>query len=277
MSGLAIRELTKPPRVVLLCGGMGMRLREEAEHRPKTMVEIGGRPILWHIMRHYSRYGFKRFVVCLGYKGERIREYFLNYEYMNNDFTISLQSGERRIEVMQKPLPGQDRECEAGWEVTLAETGQGAMTGARLKRVEHYIDSDLFLCTYGDGVANVDLRALLSFHREHKKIATITGVSPISRFGTIVTDGSRVVEFTEKPDLHESLINGGFFIFDRRVFSYLSEDDPCVLEREPFQRLATDRQLMTYQHRGYWHCMDTPRDVQQLNEEWKTGRPGWLQ
>jgi glucose-1-phosphate cytidylyltransferase len=251
-----------------------MRLREEAEHKPKPMIEIGGRPILWHIMQHYMRHGFYRFVVCLGYRGERIREYFLNYDYMNNDLTISLRRGERRIEVHRAKAPAP--ELEAGWEVTLAETGLLAMTGARLKRIERYIDSDIFLATYGDGLSNVDLRALVAFHRAHGRAATVTGVSPISRFGTLITEGDRVVEFAEKPEIKEGLINGGFFVFDRRVFSYLADDDACVLEAEPLAALARDDQLRTFRHRGYWQCMDTPRDVKLLNDEWRGGRPGWL-
>jgi glucose-1-phosphate cytidylyltransferase len=254
-----------------------MRLREESEHKPKAMVEIGGRPILWHIMRHYERFGFNRFVICLGYKGERIREYFLNYEYMNNDFTIAVKQGERKIAVhARSPSTSDTVEREKGWEVTLVDTGQSAMTGARLKRIEHYIDTDHFLCTYGDGVANVNLSDLLEFHRKHRKVATITGVSPISRFGTLVTEGDRVADFAEKPELRDSLINGGFFAFDKKVFNYLSADDGCVLEQAPFAALAKDGQMMTYRHRGYWQCMDTPRDVAQLNEEWKHA-PGWTQ
>jgi glucose-1-phosphate cytidylyltransferase len=270
------QDIPQSPRVAILCGGLGMRLREEAEHKPKAMVEVGGRPIIWHIMRHYERYGFHRFVLCLGYKGERLREYFLNYEYMNQDFTISLRRGERKIDVHPRLLPGGSAEREGGWEVTLADTGQTAMTGARLKRIERYIDTDIFLATYGDGVANVDLRALVAYHRAHGRAATITGVSPISRFGTLVTQGDRVVDFTEKPELKESLINGGFFVFDRRVFSYLSSEDSCILEREPFTALARDGQMMTFKHQGYWQCMDTPRDVKQLNEEWESGNAGWV-
>jgi glucose-1-phosphate cytidylyltransferase len=160
--------------------------------------------------------------------------------------------------------------------VTLAETGLSAMTGARVRKIERYIDGDLFLCTYGDGLSNVDIGQLVAFHRAHGKLATITGVSPVSRFGTIVTEGDRVLSFTEKPELKESIVNGGFFVFDRRVFSYLGDSDACILEQEPLMRLAAEGQLMTYRHRGYWQCMDTPRDVQLLNDEWKTGRPGWL-
>lgn len=267
------------PRVMLLCGGLGMRLREESEHKPKTMVEIGGRPLIWHLMRHYARFGLKRFVVCLGYKGERIREYFLNYDYMNHDFTITLRGQTPTIEVHAHvtPEPGHDAETEHGWEVTLAETGQTAMTGARVRRAARYIDTDLFLCTYGDGVGNVNIKALLQFHRAHGRIATVTSVSPQSRFGALVTDGDRVLEFAEKPELEGSLVNGGFFVFDKRVLDYLSDEDDCILEREPFMRLAGDRQMMTFRHTGYWHCMDTPRDVQQLSQEWHSGRPGWLQ
>lgn len=247
-----------------------MRLREETEHKPKAMVEIGGRPILWHIMRHYGRYGFDRFVLCLGYKGDRIREYFLNYEYMNNDFTVQLGK-ERHVEVHPRSAAEAER-----WSVTLADTGLTAMTGARLKRIERFIDSDVFLCTYGDGLASVDVRELLAFHRRHGLAATVTGVSPISRFGSLVTDQERVVAFSEKPPLKESLINGGFFVFDRRVFGYLSDDDLCVLEQNPFARLAADGQMAVFKHPGYWQCMDTYRDVQQLNEEWRSGNPGWL-
>jgi glucose-1-phosphate cytidylyltransferase len=248
-----------------------MRLREETEHKPKPMVEIGGRPMVWHIMRHFAKYGFHRFVLCLGYKGDYIREYFLNYEYMNADFTISLAQGKRSIQVH----PNNTKE-ELNWEVTLAETGEKAMTGARIKKIERYIDSDYFLATYGDGVANVNLDKLIAFHKSHGKLATITGVSPISRFGTLVTEGDQVLDFTEKPELKESLINGGFFVFDKRVFQYLSPDDSCILEQKPFMALAKDRQMMTFRHDGYWQCMDTMRDVQKLNEEWSSGNPGWV-
>jgi len=264
----------KLPRVVLLCGGLGMRLREETEHKPKPMVEIGGRPIIWHIMRHYARFGFTRFVLCLGYKGDSIREFFLNYEYMNSDITVSLGKGQRHVQVHPKV---NNEPPDESWEVTLAETGEATMTGARIKKIERFMDTDYFLATYGDGVCNVDINKLIAFHKAHGKLATITGVSPISRFGTLVTEGDQVLDFTEKPELKESLINGGFFVFDRRVFEYLSSDDRCILEREPFMALAKDKQMMTYRHDGYWQCMDTMRDVQQLNEEWRSGKPGWLE
>ncbi len=262
------------PRVVLLCGGLGMRLREETEHKPKALVEVGGHPILWHIMRHYGRHGFNRFVICLGYKGERIREYFLNYEYLNHDVTVSFGRGERRIEVHASS--GGDAPGRAlDWEVTLVDTGQHSMTGARLKRVERYIDTQRFLCTYGDGVSDVDLSALVRFHEGHGKVATITGVAPISRFGALVTDCDKVVEVAEKPELTDALINGGFFCFDRRIFDFLSGEDGCVLEQGPLSRLAAEGELMAFRHRGYWRCVDTPRDLHQLNEDWKND-PQWV-
>lgn len=265
---------TTMPKVVILCGGLGMRLREESEHKPKAMVEVGGRPILWHIMRHYERYGLNRFVLCLGYKGDDIRQYFLNYQYMNNDFTIALSRGKPAIEVHASA----DTQAEnaRGWEVTLGETGQKTMTGGRVKRIEKYIDSDYFLCTYGDGVSNVDLDALVAFHKQHGKLATVTAVAPFSKYGTIETDGNRITAFAEKPEMKESLISGGFFVFSREVFSYLSADESCVLEQLPFDALVRDGQMMTYRHKGYWQSMDTPRDVKQLNDEWNAGDPGWL-
>jgi glucose-1-phosphate cytidylyltransferase len=265
----------KTPKVVILCGGQGMRLREETEHKPKPMVEIGGRPIVWHIMRHYARYGFRRFILCLGYRGDIIREYFLNYEYMNSDFTISLAHNRRTLEV--HPRLNDPRDDDADWEVTLSDTGQSTMTGGRIKRIERYIDTDYFLATYGDGVSNVNIKAQVDFHKSHGKIATITGVSPISRFGTLVTEGDEVLDFAEKPELKGSLINGGFFVFHKKVFDYLSESESCILEQKPFMALATDRQMVSYRHDGYWQCMDTMRDVQQLNEEWRSGKPGWLE
>jgi glucose-1-phosphate cytidylyltransferase len=265
----------KPP-VVLLCGGLGMRIREEAEFKPKAMVEIGGRPILWHIMRHYARFGYSRFIVCLGYRGDSIREYFLNYEYMNHDFTITTAPGARQIVVHTRDDPSEAAGYERGWQVTLAETGQDAMTGARVKRIERYVETDFFLCSYGDGLSNVDIGKLVAFHESHGRASTVTGVSPQSRFGTMLTSGDRVTSFAEKPDLKESLINGGFFVFDRRVFSYLSADASCILEHEPFGALARDGHMMTYRHDGYWQSMDTPRDVKQLNDEWSRGEPGWL-
>jgi glucose-1-phosphate cytidylyltransferase len=265
------------PQVVLLCGGQGMRVREAAGHRPKALVEIGRHPILWHILRGYQRHGFNRFVLCLGYRGDLIREYFRNFDYAHHDFTVDDRQGPPRVTLHPDPdMPV----GTGGWEVTLADTGLRTMTGARVKRIERYIDGDLFFCTYGDAVANVDIPALLAFHRAHGKLATVTGVRPVSQFGTMVTEGDRVVAFTEKPVLPD-LVSGGFFVFSRGVFDYLSADPECVLETEPFKALVRDGQMMTFRHDGYWQCMDTPRDVQQLTDLWHDGErhrvpPPWL-
>jgi len=253
--------------VVILAGGLGTRLREQTEFIPKPMVPIGTKPILWHIMKIYSHYGFKRFIICLGYKGEIIKEYFLHYRIRNSDFTIDLSNHEDiRVHNLHR---------EDDWKVTLADTGLKAMTGARIKRIEKYIDTKKFLLTYGDGVANIDIKNLLAFHTSHKKIATITGVKPPSRFGELIAKQNKVIEFSEKPQVASSLINGGFFIFNRDMFRYLSEDDGCILEREPLEKLAKDGELMVYQHTGFWQCMDTLRDVNLLNEYWESGDIPW--
>lgn len=253
--------------VVILAGGLGTRLREQTEFIPKPMVPIGTRPVLWHIMKIYSCYGYKRFIICLGYKGEIIKEYFLHYRIRNSDFTIKLGN---REDIHVHSLSRED-----DWEITLADTGLKAMTGARIKRVEKYIKTDRFLLTYGDGVANIEITKLINFHISHGKLATVSGVRPPSRFGELITEGGRVIEFGEKPQVGSSLINGGFFVFNRRVFSYLSEDDQCTLEREPLERLAKNGELMVYQHTGFWQCMDTLRDVNLLNEYWESGNVPW--
>jgi glucose-1-phosphate cytidylyltransferase len=254
-------------QTMILCGGMGTRLREETEYRPKPMVEIGGRPILWHIMKCYASHGFSDFIVCLGYKGETIKEYFLNYEAMNNDFAVELG----------KPHPVEyfEAHSERGWRVTLADTGLQTMTGARIKRASRYLKGDRFMVTYGDGVSNVDLRALLAFHERAGTLATVTGVHPSSRFGELLVDGPRVAQFSEKPQTHEGLINGGFFVFERGVLDYLSDDAGCVLEREPLERLAGEGQLAVFRHQGFWQCMDTYRDYQILNTMWESGEAEW--
>ena len=258
---------TERIETLILCGGMGTRLREETEYRPKPMVEIGGRPILWHIMKGYASSGFTDFVICLGYKGEQIKEYFLNYEAMNNDFTVELGR--------PHPVTYYDSHCESGWRVTLADTGIETMTGARIKRASRYLTGDRFMVTYGDGVSDVDIRALLAFHRQAGTLATVTGVHPSSRFGELLVDGGRVAQFSEKPQTHEGLINGGFFVFERAFLEYLSDEAACVLEGEPIERAATEGQLAVFQHRGFWQCMDTFRDYQQLNQLWSTGEARW--
>ncbi len=254
------------PKVVILCGGMGTRLREETEYKPKPLVEIGGLPILWHLMKIYSHYGLKDFVLCLGYKGNMIKEYFMDYELLNSDFTIEL--GSKNTEV-------HNSHDERGWRVTLAQTGESAMTGARIKRIEKYIDGDTFCLTYGDGLADIDISKLLEFHRAHGRIGTITGVHPPSRFGELLVEKKRVKKFSEKPQLGEGVINGGFFVFNRKFFRYLKEDDGCVLEKEPLETLASEGELMAYDHRGFWQCMDTYRDAMHLNSLWASPNPPW--
>jgi len=254
-------------KVVVLCGGTGTRLREETEFRPKPMVEVGGRPILWHIMKLYAHHGFSNFVLCLGYRGNVIKDYFLNYEAMNNDFSICL--GEKSTVCYH------GQHTEQGFTVTLADTGQHSMTGGRIRRIEKYIDSDTFLLTYGDGVSDVDIRRLLKFHQSHGKIATVTTVPPISRFGMVeLTDGrDRVQSFNEKPKT-DGWMSAGFFALNRGVFDYLSGDD-CIFERDPMERLAADGELMAYRHDGFFYAMDTFREYQQLNDLWDRGEAPW--
>jgi glucose-1-phosphate cytidylyltransferase len=253
-------------KVVILCGGIGTRLREETEFRPKSLVEIGGRPILWHIMKIFARHDFREFVLCLGYRGNMIKEYFLNYEAMNNDFTICLGRQHR--------LSYHDAHREQDFHVTLAETGLETATGGRVKRIEKYLGDDTFMVTYGDGVANIDIRALVDFHHSHGRPATVTVVRPYSRFGTLdIGSRGEVRNFAEKPQLLE-WASAGFFVFDRRVFDLLNGDD-CVLEREPLERLAQEGQLMAYRHEGFFFAMDTYREYMYLNELWTGGKAPW--
>jgi|HubBroStandDraft_2_1064218.scaffolds.fasta_scaffold01329_2 glucose-1-phosphate cytidylyltransferase len=254
-------------QVVILCGGMGTRLREETEYRPKPLVEIGGKPILWHIMKMYSTYGFTNFVLCLGYKGYMIKEYFLNYRTMTSDFTMRLGSKDH--------IQFHNSNGVQDWTVTFAETGLEANTGARVKRIERYIEGDNFMLTYGDGVADLEIGNLVEFHKQHGKLATVTGVLPISRYGELAVDGGRVKVFSEKPPSDNGYISGGFFVFQRRFLEYLSPKDDCVLERDPLERLVRDGQLMSYIHKGFWRCMDTYRDSVALNELCKKGAP-WM-
>jgi glucose-1-phosphate cytidylyltransferase len=253
-------------KVVILCGGRGTRLKEETEFKPKPMVEVGGMPLLWHIMKVYAHYGFNEFVLCLGYKGEIIKEYFHHYELLSNDFTIQL--GTRDIEIHPK-------HSERGWKVTLVDTGLNAMTGARVKHIEKFIDSDLFLLTYGDGVADVNISDLLDFHKSHGKIGTVTGVFPPSRYGELMIAEDRVVSFSEKPVKHVDSINGGYFVFNKEFFKYLQPDDSCVLEKEPLETLVADDQLKVYHHKGFWQCMDTYRDYTFLQNLWEKGEAPW--
>ena len=253
-------------KVVILCGGLGTRMREETEFRPKPLVEIGGRPILWHIMKLYAHYGFREFVLCLGYKGNMVKEYFLNYEAMNNDLTISL--GKKSSIAFEGGHEEQD------FRITLADTGLDTMTGGRVQRAQKYLPDDTFLLTYGDGVGDIDIRRLVEFHKSHGKIATVTTFRPVSRFGILdIGSHSEVQAFIEKPR-SDARASAGFFVFGRQVFDYLSGDQ-CVLEHEPLERLAAERQLVSYDHDGFFYAMDTYREYQYLNELWKEGRAPW--
>jgi len=253
-------------KTIILCGGLGTRLREETEFRPKPMVEVGGKPMLWHIMKIYAHYGFRDYVLCLGYRGSFIKDYFLNYEAMNNDFTIRLGS-HQHIE-----YEGSHHEQE--YRITLAETGLATMTGGRIKRVEKYIKDDSFMVTYGDGLADVDICRLVQFHKSHGKLATLTTVRPISRFGLLeVDDADKVKSFVEKPVVN-GWANAGFFVFNRGVFDYL-QGDSCVLERGPMERLAAAGELMAFRHEGFFFAMDTYREYKMLNDLWDGGKPPW--
>jgi glucose-1-phosphate cytidylyltransferase len=252
-------------KVVILAGGLGTRLREETEFRPKPMVEIGGRPILWHIMKLYAHYGFTDFVLCLGYKGDVIRDYFLNYEIRNRDVTVRL--GTHELEVHKG-------HSECGWRVTLAETGRNTSTGGRLARVASYLDGDRFMLTYGDGVADVNIRALLSFHESHGKLGTVTAVRPSSRYGEISFQDGLVQVFREKPQVHEGWINGGFFVFNKPVLDLIAGDAES-LEEGLLTKLSAAKELAVHQHPGFWQCMDTYREMGLLNELWETQKAPW--
>ena len=251
--------------VVILCGGMGTRLKEETGIVPKPMVTIGGRPLLWHLMKFYAAYGFRRFVLCLGYKGEVIKHYFLNYFHLASSFTIEV-GGSGRTEVV-------DGSGAEPWSVSCVDTGEQAMTGARIKRVQSYIGSSRFMLTYGDGLSDVDLDSLLAFHAAHGKLVTITGVHPPSRFGLLTLDGTRVAHFAEKPHTAHDYINGGFFVCEPGFFEFLQDDDTCTLERRPLEAVAEHGQLQAYLHDGYWQCMDTMRDRELLEDAWRQGGP----
>lgn len=260
-------QKNKKIKVVILCGGRGARLREETEIRPKPLVEVGNKPIIWHIMKMYAYYGFKDFILCLGYKGEMIKEYFLNYETMNNDFTIRL--GNRNT------IQFHSGHLEKDWNITLVNTGNEAQTGARIKRIEEYIDGDIFMVTYGDGVGNINIRKLLEHHKTSKKIGTVTAVHPPSRFGEVMIKGNNIIAFNEKPQITEGSINGGFFVFNRKFFNYLKKEDNCYLEGAPLEKLTKERQLSVYLHEDFWQCMDTQRELSILNELWKNKKAPW--
>jgi len=251
-------------KAVILCGGFGTRLREETEYKPKPMVDIGGYPIIWHIMNICSVHGIDDFVLALGYKGDVIKQYFLNYYHSTSDLTINLQDGSVNAK----------RNCQRDWRVRLVDTGQNTMTGGRIKRLKDYVGNETFLATYGDGVSDVDIKKVVEFHKSHGKLATVTAVRPSARFGGIAFDGDRVKEFKEKPQTGEGWINGGFFIFEPSIFDYIS-DDSTVLEQDPLEKLTKDGELMAYKHSGFWQCMDTMRDRELLQSLWDSGNPPW--
>jgi glucose-1-phosphate cytidylyltransferase len=252
-------------QVVILCGGRGTRLQEETEFKPKALVEIGGKPILWHLMRIYYRHGFRRFVLCLGYKGNLIKQYFLNYSAMQNDFTLSLRSGSQKLQ--------SDSENIEDWEITFADTGADTNTGGRLSRIRHLITEQHFLANYCDGLSDLDLGKLVDWHHEKGKVATVTGFHPRSRFGTVKVDDDGIVNYWQEKPMMSDLTSGGFFVFDKKVFDYL--DDDCVLEQGPLEKLAGDRQLALFAHDGYWQCMDTHKEALALNQVWDAGNPPW--
>lgn len=251
-------------KVAILAGGVGTRLAEETSVRPKPMVEIGGRPILWHIMMHYSRYGYREFAIALGYMGEVIKKYMIDYCSLHSSITVKVRTGD----VVRH------NDNHPDWTVDLVDTGIATLTGGRIKRLAPYLGNETFMLTWGDGVSNVDLHALLKFHRSHGKLATVTAVRPPARFGHMVFDGDHVAEFSEKPQTSEGWINGAFFVLEPGVMDYIDGDD-TQWEREPMEGLARDGQLMAYRHDSFWQCMDTLRDKKLLQDLWDHGHAPW--
>jgi glucose-1-phosphate cytidylyltransferase len=251
-------------KVGILAGGLGTRLAEETETKPKPMVEIGGSPILWHIMMHYHVYGFNEFVIALGYKGETIKKYMVDYCSLNSNLTVDLKSGKV---IMHDAL-------HPDWKVDLIETGASTNTGGRIKRLAPYLGNETFMLTWGDGVSDINLNDLLEFHRSHGKLATLTAVRPPARFGHLEMDGDMICEFSEKAQTKEGWINGAFFVLEPEVFDYIESDD-TQWEKEPLENLAKDGQLMAYKHTSFWQCMDTLRDKKRLDEMWESGNPPW--
>ncbi len=252
--------------VVILCGGQGTRLREETEYRPKPMVEIGGMPILWHIMKIYAHHGFQHFILCLGYRGWVIKQYFLRFHEMMRDFTVRMDGSAPEFH---------NRVGVEDWRVTCVETGAETGTGGRLWNVRDYIDTDTFLFTYGDAVGKVDIDKLIAYHYEKARVATVTGVHPTSRYGELHLANGLATEFNEKPTVADGFVSGGFFVFERKVFDYLSDEPSLLLEIEPLRDMARDSQLAVYPHEDYWHSMDTYRDYLHLNEVWSSGEVPW--
>lgn len=251
-------------KIIILAGGLGTRLAEETAVRPKPMVEIGGKPMLWHIMNIYASHGYKDFLIACGYKGEVIKEYFLNYVLHNSDLAVNLRDGSYKVVNSTTP----------DWQVTLIDTGLNTLTGGRLRRLKSFIGNETFMVTYGDGVADIDIGALVLFHQAHKKLATVTAVSPLARFGSLQLNNDYVVHFGEKPRSGEGWINGGFFVFEPAVLDHIAGDDTS-LEGKPLEELAAQKQLLAYRHQGFWQPMDTLRDRQLLESLWASGHAPW--
>jgi glucose-1-phosphate cytidylyltransferase len=251
-------------KVVILAGGLGTRLAEETEIKPKPMVEIGGYPILWHILKIYAHHGFNEFFIALGYKGEIIKRFFYDYQSLSGNLSINFADGKMDV---------RDRDCE-DWKVHLIDTGQNSMTGGRIRRLKDYLKDETFMVTYGDGVCNVDITELVKFHRSHGKLATVTAVHPPARYGELLIKEDLSTEFSEKPQTHEGWINGGFLVFEPEVLNFLSGDE-SIMELEILERLAEEKQLVAYKHHGFWQCMDTLRDKRQLEAAWNDGNPPW--
>ena len=251
-------------KVVILCGGKGTRMREETEYRPKPLVEIGRKPIIWHIMKIYSRYGMNDFILCVGYKGDMIKQYFMDMYWRNNDFTLFMNNSEK--------IEYHTRE-EEDWKVTILDTGLETMTGGRLRMAEQYIDGNEFMLTYGDGLSDINIRKLLKFHKDTGKIATLTGVHPISPFGIMEVENHIVKSFDEKPVLKD-MINGGYMVLNKKVFDYFPQED-CFFEQEPLKNLVKDNQLAVYEHNGFWAAVDTFKDVERVNHLWNSKQKSW--
>jgi len=254
-------------KVVILCGGRGTRLKEETEYKPKPLVTVGGMPILWHIMKIYSHYGFNDFILCLGYKGELIKDYFLNFEELTNDFTLDLRSKEKRV-------VHHNKKSLENWRITFANTGQESQTGTRLYKIRHLLNGEDFLLTYGDGVGNVDIPKTLRLHKDTGAVITVTGIYPKLHWGILETKNNMAVSFKEKPTA-EHVVNGGFKVCNTKIFDYLSADPDCILEQGPMRQLAQEGKMAVYEHDGFWHSMDTYKQYEELNAMWNTGDAPW--
>ena len=253
-------------KVVILAGGFGTRISEESHLKPKPMIEIGEQPILWHIMKEYSHYGFNDFIICLGYKAYKIKEYFADYFLYTSDVTFDLAKNEMIVH----------KNCSENWKVTLVNTGLNTMTGGRIKRIQEYIGNEPFMLTYGDGVSDINIKELVEFHKKHGKIATITAVNVGQRFGVLEINEKNIIKsFREKKADDCNLVNGGYMVLNPEVFNYIKQGDETVFEKEPLENLAKDGELVAYRHNGFWQCMDTQRDKMQLEELWKNGMAKW--